>query len=108
MVQYSGPDSQEVLDRFNIDWVDYLTTLDYIVVAVDGRGTGARGQEFRKCTYMNLGIKESDDQIAAARYFGTLPYIDAANIYRHFLREHLKAVHIVALFLKFHTRTFQE
>lgn len=80
MVQYSGPDSQEVLDRFNIDWVDYLTTLDYIVVAVDGRGTGARGQEFRKCTYMNLGIKESDDQIAAARYFGTLPYIDAANI----------------------------
>lgn len=80
MVQYSGPDSQEVLDRFNIDWVDYLTTLDYIVVAVDGRGTGARGQEFRKCTYINLGIKESDDQIAAARYFGTLPYIDAANI----------------------------
>lgn len=80
MVQYSGPDSQEVLDRFNIDWVDYLTTQDYIVVAVDGRGTGARGQEFRKCTYMNLGIKESDDQIAAARYFGTLPYIDATNI----------------------------
>ncbi len=80
MVQYSGPDSQEVLDRFNIDWVDYLTTQDYIVVAVDGRGTGARGQEFRKCTYMNLGIKESDDQIAAAQYFGTLPYIDAANI----------------------------
>ncbi len=80
MVQYSGPDSQEVLDRFNIDWVDYLTTQDYIVVAVDGRGTGSRGQEFRKCTYMNLGIKESDDQIAAARYFGTLPYIDAANI----------------------------
>lgn len=80
MVQYSGPDSQEVLDRFNIDWVDFLTTQDYIVVAVDGRGTGARGQEFRKCTYMNLGIKESDDQIAAARYFGTLPYIDANNI----------------------------
>lgn len=80
MVQYSGPDSQEVLDRFNIDWVDYLATQDYIVVAVDGRGTGARGQEFRKCTYMNLGIKESDDQIAAARYFGTLPYIDATNI----------------------------
>lgn len=80
MVQYSGPDSQEVLDRFNIDWVDYLTTQDYIVVSVDGRGTGARGQEFRKCTYMNLGIKESDDQIAAARYFGTLPYIDATNI----------------------------
>lgn len=80
MVQYSGPDSQEVLDRFNIDWTDFLTAQGFIVAAVDGRGTGARGQEFRKCTYMNLGIKESDDQIAAARYFGTLPYIDAANI----------------------------
>lgn len=80
MVQYSGPHSQEVLDRFNIDWTDYLANQDFIVVAVDGRGTGARGQEFRKCTYMNLGIKESDDQIAAAQYFGTLPYIDAANI----------------------------
>lgn len=80
MVQYSGPDSQEVLDRFSIDWTDFLTTQNFIVVAVDGRGTGARGQEFRKCTYMNLGIKESDDQIAAARYFGTLPYIDASNI----------------------------
>lgn len=80
MVQYSGPDSQEVLDRFNIDWVYFLATQGYIVACVDGRGTGARGQEFRKCTYLNLGIKESDDQIAAARYFGTLPYIDAANI----------------------------
>ncbi len=80
MVQYSGPDSQEVLDRFDVDWVDYLTTQDFIVAAVDGRGTGARGQDFRKCTYMNLGIKESDDQIAAAHYLGTLPYIDSANI----------------------------
>lgn len=80
MVQYSGPDSQEVLDRFNIDWVHYLVNQGYIVASVDGRGTGARGQEFRKCTYMNLGIKESDDQIAAAKYFGTLSYIDPANI----------------------------
>lgn len=80
MVQYSGPDSQEVLDRFNIDWVHYLVNQGYIVASVDGRGTGARGQEFRKCTYMNLGIKESDDQIAAAKYFGTLSYIDPSNI----------------------------
>lgn len=80
MIQYSGPDSQQVLDRFNVDWVDYLVGQDYIVACVDGRGTGARGEEFRKCTYMNLGIKESDDQIAAAKYFGSLPYIDAANI----------------------------
>lgn len=80
MIQYSGPDSQQVLDRFGIDWINYLATQGFIVACVDGRGTGARGQDFRKCTYMNLGIIESDDQIAAARYFGTLPYIDAQNI----------------------------
>lgn len=80
MVQYSGPDSQEVLDRFKIDWVDYAAIQGFVVACVDGRGTGGRGQEFRKCTYMNLGIKESDDQIAAARYFGTLPYIDSSDI----------------------------
>lgn len=80
MVQYSGPNSQEVVDRFSIDWVDYLVTQGFIVASVDGRGTGARGEEFRKCTYMNLGIKESDDQIASAYYFGNLPYIDQNRI----------------------------
>lgn len=80
MVQYSGPDSQEVLDRFNIDWVSYLANQGYIIACIDGRGTGARGQDFRKTTYMNLGIKESDDQIAAAKYFASLPYIDDSNI----------------------------
>lgn len=80
MVQYSGPDSQQVLDRFGVDWVDYLVSQGYIVASVDGRGTGARGEDFRKSTYMNLGIQESDDQIAAARYFATLPYIDANDI----------------------------
>lgn len=80
MIQYSGPNSQEVLDQYSVDWTDYATTQGFIVACVDGRGTGARGEAFRKCTYMNLGIKESDDQIAAARYFSTLPYIDKNKI----------------------------
>lgn len=80
MVQYSGPNSQEVQDKFGIDWTDYLTTQGFIVAAVDGRGTGARGEDFRKCTYLNLGIKESDDQVAAAQYFGSLSYIDKDKI----------------------------
>lgn len=80
MVQYSGPNSQEVRDSYSLDWTDYLTTQGFIVAAVDGRGTGARGEEFRKCTYMNLGIYESDDQVAAAKYFATLPYIDGSKI----------------------------
>ncbi|MEN9918800.1 MAG: hypothetical protein RL662_1236 [Bacteroidota bacterium] len=80
MIQYSGPNSQMVLDQFKIDWVDHLVAQGFVVACIDARGTGARGQKFRKCTYLNLGIKESDDQIAAANYFGALPYIDSANI----------------------------
>jgi dipeptidyl-peptidase-4 len=80
MIQYSGPDSQEVLDRYGLDWYVNLSSKGYVVVAIDGRGTGARGEEFRKCTYLNLGILESDDQIAGAQYLGTLPYIDKNRI----------------------------
>ncbi|WP_029904561.1 S9 family peptidase [Prevotella sp. 10(H)] len=80
MVQYSGPNSQSVRDSYGIDWTDYLTTQGFVVACVDGRGTGARGEDFRKCTYMNLGIYESDDQVAAAKYFASLPYIDGSKM----------------------------
>lgn len=80
MIQYSGPNSQQVTDAYSMDWTDYLTTQGFIVACVDGRGTGARGEDFRKCTYMNLGIYESDDQVAAAKYFASLPYIDGSKI----------------------------
>lgn len=80
MVQYSGPNSQQVLDRYSFDWEHYLASKGYIVACVDGRGTGARGEEWRKCTYMQLGVFESDDQIAAAAAIGQLPYVDAARI----------------------------
>ena len=80
MVQYSGPNSQQVLDRYGTDWHYALANEGFVIASVDGRGTGARGEEFRKQTYMSLGIKESDDQAAAARYLGTLPYIDGNRI----------------------------
>jgi dipeptidyl-peptidase-4 len=80
MIQYSGPDSQTVQDSYSMDWTDYLTARGFVVAAVDGRGTGARGEDFRKCTYMNLGIYESDDQVTAAEYFASLPYIDGSKI----------------------------
>jgi dipeptidyl-peptidase-4 len=80
MIQYSGPNSQQVLDRYGADWYYALLNEGIAVACVDGRGTGARGEEFRKGTYMNLGIRESDDQIAAARYLASLPYIDGNNI----------------------------
>ena len=80
LVQYSGPNSQQVLDRFGVDWYYALAEEGYIIASVDGRGTGARGEMFRKQTYLNLGVIESDDQIAAANYFATLPYIDGNRI----------------------------
>ena len=80
LVQYSGPDSQQVRDAYGMDWYNYLAEQGYIVVSVDGRGTGARGTEFRKCTYLKLGLLESDDQIAAARYIGQQSYVDESQI----------------------------
>ena len=80
MVQYSGPNSQQVLDRFGVDWYYALAEEGFIIASVDGRGTGARGEAFRKQTYLNLGVIESDDQVAAAKYFATLPYVDGSKI----------------------------
>lgn len=80
MIQYSGPDSQQVLDQYGYGWEQVLASHGFIVVCVDGRGTGARGEEWRKCTYLRLGVKESADQIAAAKALGMLPYVDAGRI----------------------------
>ena len=80
MTQYSGPNSQQVLDRWSVSWYNYLAQEGFLVVCVDPRGTGARGQDFRKVTYMQLGKYESDDQVEAARYLTTLPYVDKNNI----------------------------
>ncbi len=80
LMQYSGPNSQKVLNSWNIGWEQYLAAEGYVVACVDPRGTGARGEEFRKCTYMKLGKLESDDQIEAAKYLGSLNYCDASRI----------------------------
>ncbi len=80
MVQYSGPNSQEVLNRFHLDWEFYLPQMGYVVACVDGRGTGARGRDFRTCTYKKLGELETKDQVEAARYLGTLDFVDSGRI----------------------------
>ena len=81
MTQYSGPGSQEVLDSFGgVDWETFMATQGFIVACVDGRGTGGRGTTFEKCTYMQLGVKEAQDQVATAQYLGTLPYVDKDRI----------------------------
>ena len=79
-VQYSGPNSQQVLDSWHIDWEYYLATQGYVVVCVDGRGTGARGGEFRKCTYEQLNVLETKDQVETAKYMGNQSFIDKDRI----------------------------
>lgn len=80
MIQYSGPGSQQVLNRFSLGWEQVLAQEGFIVVSVDGRGTGARGRDFLKCTYLKLGLLESQDQIEAAQALANLPYVDKDNI----------------------------
>ncbi len=76
MFQYSGPNSQQVLEKYSFDWEQYLAANGIITVCVDGRGTGARGEAFRKCTYLRMGELESKDQVEAAQALGKLPFVD--------------------------------
>ncbi len=82
MFVYGGPGSQQVTDGWDggMPWKQMLVQKGYIVACVDNRGTGFRGEEFRKCTYMQLGKFETQDQMEAAIYFGGLSYVDASRI----------------------------
>ena len=83
MYQYSGPGSQEVADQWwdmNDFWHASLTQKGYIVLCVDGRGTGYKGAEFKKCTYQQLGKYEVEDQADIAQLVGNYPYIDKSRI----------------------------
>ena len=79
---YGGPGSQQVADRWGVvnQWQQMLAQKGYIIVSVDNTGTGFRGEEFKKKTYLQLGKFEIEDQIDAAKYLCTLPYVDAKRI----------------------------
>ena len=83
MYQYSGPGSQQVSnvwDGRNTIWFNLLAQKGYIVLCVDGRGTGYRGTKYKKATYKNLGKYEIEDQIAAAQWVGSQSFVDAGRI----------------------------
>ena len=87
MFQYGGPGSQQVLNYGNIGAAgqgaileQYMAQQGYIVACVDNRGTGGRGAEFEKCTYLRLGEKEAFDQVEAALWLGQQPYVDKDRI----------------------------
>ena len=87
MFQYSGPGSQQVVNSWNMGSLGrgalfdcYLAQEGFIVVCVDGRGTGGRGAKWEKSTYLHLGQLEAHDQAAAARWLASQPYVDAGRI----------------------------
>ena len=80
LTQYSGPGSQQVVDRWTLDWEDALADLGYIVACADGRGTGFRGERFKKQTYGRLGALETEDQLSLARHMAAQPWVDASRI----------------------------
>jgi dipeptidyl-peptidase-4 len=83
MYQYSGPGSQQVNNDWNNAddyWFMMLTQQGYIVACVDGRGTGYKGADFKKCTQKELGKLEVIDQIDAAKVIGNYPYVDKSRI----------------------------
>jgi len=82
MFVYGGPGSNTVKNVWDRDyfWYQMLCQKGYIIVSVDNRGTGGRGAKFKKCTYKQLGKLETEDQIEAAKYLSTLPYVDKSRI----------------------------
>ena len=87
MYQYGGPGNQQVLNQWGIGMSgngalleQYLCQQGYVCVCVDNRGTGGRGAEFEKCTYMRLGELESRDQVETAIWLGQQAYVDKNRI----------------------------
>lgn len=87
MHQYSGPGSQQVHNSWSIGSMGnggmfdyYLAENGFIVVTVDGRGTGFRGTQFEKCTYQHLGVLEAKDQVETALWLGSQNYVDKDRI----------------------------
>lgn len=80
LLQYSGPGSQRVLNRWRKGFGHYLAQQGYVVINSDGRGTNARGRQWRNETYMRLGQKEADDQLSTAHFAASLAFVDPERI----------------------------
>lgn len=77
MYQYNGPDSQLVLNQWKMDGTYYIASEGFVVATVDGRGTGNKNRSWSTSVYKHLGEYETEDQLAGAAYFASLPYVDA-------------------------------
>ena len=81
---YGGPGSQQVMNAYSgaqdLAFYQMLAQHGYISVCFDGRGTATRGDAFKKIIYQEMGKYEAIDQIAAANWLKTLPYVDGDRI----------------------------
>ena len=87
MYQYGGPGSQQVLNQWGIGMSgngaileQYLAQQGYVCVCVDNRGTGGRGADFEKCTYLRLGELEARDQVETALWLGQQTFVGKDRI----------------------------
>jgi dipeptidyl-peptidase-4 len=83
MTVYGGPGHNTVENHWGGSdylWHQLLAQKGYIVVSVDNRGTGNRGEAFKKSTYKQLGKLETEDQMEAAIYMASQSYVDATRI----------------------------
>ena len=81
--QYSGPGSQNVSNSWSgshFTFHQYLVQQGYVIAVIDTRGTGSRGEAFKKLTYKQLGKYETEDLIATGKYLADLPFVDASRI----------------------------
>lgn len=80
---YGGPGHQTVNNAWNsddYDWMQMLAQRGIITVSINNRGGGARGQEFKKMTYQQLGKYETEDMITLAKYMAKQPYVNPEKI----------------------------
>lgn len=80
---YGGPGHQTVMNSWNhsdYDWMQILAQNGIICVSINNRGGGARGQEFKKMTYQQLGKYETEDMITLAKYMASQPYVNPEKI----------------------------
>ncbi|TAQ84415.1 hypothetical protein B7494_g7248 [Chlorociboria aeruginascens] len=78
---YGGPGSQTVNKGWNVDFQAYIAaSLGYIVVTVDGRGTGFIGRKARSIIRDNIGYYEAYDQIATAKIWAAKKYVDSSRL----------------------------
>ncbi|KAL9958899.1 hypothetical protein ACROYT_G035972 [Oculina patagonica] len=80
---YGGPGSQRVNEVFSrkLGWIGFLVSnFDIIVVLVDGRGTGYRGESFKQAVYKLLGEYEAQDVITAGRFMQKKKYVNPKKL----------------------------